>query len=199
MKPALVIALAAALAACAHQPNPLDQYEEVRPDVNVVPPDNAAAAQDPARVARGRYLVELLGCAVCHTDGALVGKPDPARTLAGSRIGIAYTNPLVNANPGVLYPPNLTPDTRTGLGRWSDEQVFRFIRTGLDPGGRRHLSVMPWPAFARMSEDDTRAIVAYLRTLAPIEHAVPAGVAEGTKAPAPFVHFGVYRSRGLGP
>ncbi|MEL7046278.1 MAG: hypothetical protein AAGL66_14880, partial [Pseudomonadota bacterium] len=52
---------------------------------------------------QGRYLVQLLGCASCHTDGALVGKPDPKLMLAGSSIGIAYTNPMVNDFP-VRFP-----------------------------------------------------------------------------------------------
>ena len=83
--------------------NPLDDYEAVEattildaPTVRSVDPANQAA------VNRGEYLVELLGCGACHTQGALVGEPDMSLSLAGSSIGIAYTSPFENERPGVV-------------------------------------------------------------------------------------------------
>jgi mono/diheme cytochrome c family protein len=187
------------LAGCAAN-DPLAGYEELRPTtVMEAPPpapDAGGAAYDPERVAHGRYLVELLGCGTCHTDGALIGEPRADRRLAGSGVGIAYSDPVREPHPGVVYPSNLTPDAATGLGRWSDEQLIRAIRGGVNRHGTASLLVMPWPAFSRMSDHDVRSIVAYLRSLPPVAHRVPEGARPGSPAPAPYVHFGVYRSAG---
>ncbi len=56
---------------------------------------------------------------------------------------------------------------------------------------------MPWQGYARISDEDAWAIVSYLRSLEPIEHQVPPAVPVGARARTPYVHFGVYRSRGL--
>jgi len=152
-------------------------------------------ATDPVRISRGKYLVELLGCGSCHTDGALTGLPDKERLLAGSHTGIAYSDPLQVKHPGVVYPSNLTPDGETGIGAWSDGEVMQMITSGIDRHGRRKLPVMPWPAYTRLSEEDASAIVSYLRSLRPVNHKVPANVKPGEKAPQPFVYFGVYRKR----
>ncbi len=187
------------LSACSTPHRPLDNYEEIKPDTAVAasPSDPHKASPADANVEHGQYLVELLGCAICHTDGALIGRTDLHKRLAGSRIGIAYSDPLIEANPGVVYPPNLTPDPETGLGAWSDDEMLKMIRTGIDRHGRLKLAVMPWPSYARLSDRDARDIVAYLRHLTPIQHRVPANVAPGEKATAPFVHFGVYRSKAM--
>ena len=147
------------------------------------------------QVKRGQYMVALLGCTSCHTDGALVGAPDSRRFLAGSDTGIAYSNPLKQKYPGVVYPANLTPDMETGLGAWTDEDILQMLRNGVTPDGRHTLSVMPWTAYSRLSDEDARAIVAYLRGLPPVHHKVPENVAPGQKATEPYVHFGVYQSR----
>jgi mono/diheme cytochrome c family protein len=119
---------AALLTACASEApyDPLQDYEELD-SASIVPAPRPAAQRvapaDRDAVERGAYLVELLGCGACHTDGALEGAPDTSRALAGSRTGIAYTNPLEHENPGVVYPPNITPDETTGIGLWSDTQI----------------------------------------------------------------------------
>ena len=184
-------------AACAGGGTPMDDYELQEPVtiMDAPAPAPGAGAQAPGLVARGQYLVELLGCGSCHTDGALIGEPRLDRRLAGSEVGIAYSNPLTKAHPGVVYPKNLTPDLKTGIGAWSEEDIVRVIRSGVDPGGRQHLSVMPWPAYGKLTDDDAFAIAAYLRALEPVEHAVPANVRPGQPAKSPFVHFGVYRAR----
>ena len=198
--PLAIIALAALvqLTACTTSYNPLDDYEELRPTTMVAAPDARTGESGLAsaeQVERGKYLVELMGCGTCHTHGALIGEPDMGLRLAGSGIGIAYSNPLAGPNPGVAYPSNLTPDPNTGLGGWNDQQIAAAIRHGEHRYGKRLLTVMPWPAFARLSDDDTLAIAAYLRSLPPTEHHVPENVAQGYKASDPFVYFGVYRNR----
>ncbi len=174
--------------------NLLDDFEPVENARVVAAPAPAQAADNPA-VQRGRYLVGLLGCGACHTDGALLGEPDPARALAGSRVGIAISDPLRAAHPAVVYPPNLTPDPRTGLGDWTLEQIATLLRSGMDRHGRRAIPVMPWQNYVRLTREDALAIASYLQNLAPVDHAVPAEVPEGTPAKTPFVHVGLYRRR----
>jgi len=196
--PLIGLSLGLVVAACATSYDPLDDYEELTPtrvmEAPAMHPDQAKA-QDPALLEHGRYLVELIGCPVCHTDGALVGEPKLDHWLAGSEIGIAYSNPLKYDNPGVVFPSNLTPDPKTGIGRWSDDAIVKAMREGLGRHGRGLIQVMPWLVYESISDADTRAIVAYLRSLPPIEHKVPDKVPPGSKTDEFFVHFGVYRSR----
>jgi mono/diheme cytochrome c family protein len=198
----IFIATVLVVAACAADDayNPLDHYDAVEamtvldaPTPTGVPPANQAA------VDRGEYLVELLGCGVCHTEGALIGEPDMRRSLAGSSIGIAYTSPFEDRNPGVVFAPNLTPDRDTGIGRWTDDEIKDAVRTGLGRHGPNRILVMPWQGYARITDDDAWAIVAYLRSLEPIENSVPVNVPQGRRTSETYVHFGIYRSRGLPP
>lgn len=195
----LLLILLAGLNGCstpAQQPG--QEFEALTPvTIMDAPLPNPAHehGRDAARVARGKYLVELLGCGSCHTDGALAGQPDYSLRLAGSHIGIAYSDPLRQKHPGVVYPSNLTPDRDTGLGKWTDAEIMQMITSGIDKHGRRQLAIMPWPAYARLNSEDAGAIIAYLRSLAPVAHRVPANVKPGEPAQQPFVYFGVYRKR----
>ncbi|MDX1499912.1 MAG: c-type cytochrome [Woeseiaceae bacterium] len=189
---------ALALAACAAPYDPLEDYEALETATVLEAPAVRPGSVAPAGrevAARGRYLVELLGCGACHTDGALEGSPDRERPLAGSRTGIAYTNPLEHRHPGVVYPPNITPDPETGIGSLSDQQIAIAIRAGVGRHGGRLIAVMPWQGYAKLTEADVTAIVAYLRSIDPIHNRVPAAVPPGTPARPPSVHFGVYRKR----
>lgn len=197
-KSPFTLALACCLAACASAPsqNPLEDFEQLEPATTLqAPPAEAGAEFSAEQVQRGRYLVGLLGCGSCHTNGALVGEPVAGQLLAGSDVGIAYSNPLAVANPGVVYPANITPDMETGIGAWSTAQIVAMLRTGMNDHSSQTLPVMPWPAYANILDEDAFAIAAYLKSLAPVRHRVPLNVRPGTPAPAPFVHFGVYRSR----
>ena len=149
MKKALIALFLLLIAACAAEEtyNPLDEYEELDPATVVGAPDARPGGVSPANrdmVERGQYLVQLLGCGACHTDGALIGAPDANRLLAGSRVGIAYTSPLEHRNPGVIYPANLTPDMETGIGGLSNEQIANAIRAGVGGHGTDRLETMPW-------------------------------------------------------
>lgn len=76
---------------------------------------------------------------------------------------------------GVTFASNLTPEPTTGLGEWSEELFIRTMRSGKHLGvGRQILPPMPWFNYAKLSDDDLKAIFAYLRTLKPIVNAVPA-------------------------
>lgn len=136
------------------------------------------AAADPI-VERGQYLVTIMDCGGCHTPGALEGKPDFSRPLAGSDIGFGGSAPMGAMTGGVVYPSNLTPDEETGLGAWKDEQVLHAIRHGARPDGRMLIPVMPWPSYNKLTDEDGRAIVAYLRSIQAVRHKVPANAAPG--------------------
>ncbi len=195
-----LIAAATLFAACAAERSfdPLADYEQL-PNTGLVeapkPVGGRFAPPDRDAIDRGRYLVVLLGCGACHTNGAFDGAPDPALALAGSQTGIAWSNPRETERPGIVYPPNITPDEKTGIGLWTDAQIADAIRAGVGRHGGRRLVTMPWRSYARLSDDDVEAIVAYLRSISPVEHRVPAEVPPGQKAVKPFVYFGVYRSR----
>lgn len=134
----------------------------------------------PRLVERGRYLVAIMDCGGCHTPGSLGGKPDGSRALAGSAIG--FGGPF-----GVVYPKNLTPDPETGLGAWTEAEIDRAIRKGQSRDGRPLVPIMPWPSYAVLSDADARALVAYLRSLAPIRFEVPKNVKPGEPPPAPYL------------
>lgn len=185
-----------ALAGCAATYDPLRDYEQRNPATQLDPPVAREQVQYPAdTVERGRYLVGLLGCGSCHTDGALVGTPDMSRLLAGSGTGIAYSNPLAVSNPGIVYPANLTPDVETGIGSWSAGEIIAMVKSGVDKHSGQTLPVMPWPSYAHLTEPDAEAIAAYLLSLPAVRHQVPDNVRPGQRATAPFVHFGVYQSK----
>lgn len=134
-----------------------------------------SAARDSAKIERGKYLVTIAGCHDCHTPGGLYGAPDESRTLAGSEVG--WQGPW-----GVSYGSNLTPDPETGLGRWSEADIVKTLRTGSRPDRTPLLPPMPWPNFARMTDEDLAAVAAYLKSLPPVKHRVPARVAPGGQA-----------------
>lgn len=154
----------------------------------------AAARHDTTpRVERGRYLVNLGGCADCHTPrrmGPNGPEPDLTRWLSGhSEEAQLPPPPALPPGPwfaitagltawsgpwGVTYAANLTPDEHTGLGIWSEDMFVQAMRTGKHMGsGRDILPPMPWQGLAGLSDDDLKAIYAYLRSLPAISNHVP--------------------------
>jgi mono/diheme cytochrome c family protein len=138
-----------------------------------------AGAQD--RIKRGEYLAAIMDCGGCHTPGALRGRPDPARALAGSDVG--FEIPRL----AIFYPPNLTPDRETGLGAWSEADIVRAVRTGERPDGRVLAPVMPWHSYAKLTDADAYALAAYLKSLKPIRNKAPAITGPSEKPTAPFL------------
>ena len=116
--------------------------------------------------AYGGYLAQHVGlCGECHTPRTgLRSEADRSRLFAG----MPHPPKDFPANPS-----NLTPDTATGIGGWSESDFIRTIRTGIDPRGNHLSPFMPSRQIARMSDDDLRAIFLYLRTLPPIHNVVP--------------------------
>ncbi len=126
----------------------------------------APALADDAQIARGKYLVTIAGCSDCHTPGALLGSPDMKRYLAGSDVGFSIPGQ------GVFVGNNLTPDADTGLGKWTAEQIVIAITAGKRPDGSQLSGVMPYASFAHLTDDDAKAIAAFLQSLPPVHNAI---------------------------
>jgi mono/diheme cytochrome c family protein len=142
----------------------------------------AASADAPsADVARGRHLVELMSCSVCHSPRDPKSKaPIPGNFSGG-------TNGRHEAGIGVYFAPNLTGDKATGLGAWTDDQIKDALLKGVRPDGRELATVMPWKAYQRyLRQDEAIAIVAFLRTLKPVRRKAPDPVGIGQKSPSPY-------------
>jgi mono/diheme cytochrome c family protein len=128
-------------------------------------------AATPARLERGRYLAEaVFGCFDCHTKHDLnrygappVGPAGQGGECVGEQQGF----------PGNVCMSNITPDRETGLGDWSDGEIIRAVREGVDKDGKALFPMMPFGEYRSMSDEDARALVVYLRSLPPVKNAVP--------------------------
>ena len=112
----------------------------------------------------------------------------PAGVIAPDKFGtVANNNFTAWVGPwGTSYTKNLTPDKTTGLGSWTEAMFIKALRTGKDQGeGRPILPPMPWPNYAQMTDDDLKAIWAFLQTLPPVQNAVPDPVPPPDAPPAP--------------
>jgi len=153
----------------------------------------AAQTVTHAAAARGEYLVKTIGCSDCHTPmkmGPAGPEPDVTRFLSGHPEQMGPLPPAKANGPwlwsgaatmtaftgpwGVSYAANLTPDQNTGLGIWTEQMFVTALRTGKHMGvSRPIMPPMPWPAFRNASDEDLKAIYAYLRTVKPIVNHVP--------------------------
>jgi mono/diheme cytochrome c family protein len=125
----------------------------------------AAANAQSALVKRGDYLVNgILTCGNCHTPKGPTGDI-MAKAFSG---GLSWDEP-----PFKVTAPNITPDKETGIGKWSDADIKHLLRTGLLPNGVHIAMVMPTGFYHIMTERDLDSVVAYLRTLKPINNKVP--------------------------
>ena len=73
---------------------------------------------------------------------------------------------------GTWRTPNITPDKGTGIGNWTDEQIIAAVREGVRPDGKKLYPIMPYMNYNVMTDDDAKALVAFLRTLKPVERTV---------------------------
>ncbi len=120
-----------------------------------------------ADAKRGQYLATIMDCGGCHTPGHLLGKPDKSRFVAGGDVG--FQIPEV----GIFYPPNLTPDEETGLGKWSKADIVKAVTKGERPDGRILAPIMPWHSYGRLTSQDADSLASYLKSLKPISNKVP--------------------------
>ena len=128
---------------------------------------NPASAD--ALLDRGKYLMEsIVACGNCHTPKGPDGRAIAGKELAG---GFAIDAPIFHA-----VAPNITPDPETGIGRWTDDQIIDAIRNGKRPDGSIIGPPMPIAFYRGMSDSDVRALVAYLRQVAPVANKVEKSV-----------------------
>jgi hypothetical protein len=147
-----------------------------------------------AQIARGKYLVDIMGCHDCHTPmkmgpkgpewdmtRALSGHPEEAvmppapalppgpwvATISGTFT--AFSGPF-----GTSFTRNLTPDKETGLGDWTVEEFIATMQTGRERGkGRPVLPPMPVQNLRALSDSDIRALFAYLQSIPAIKNRTP--------------------------
>lgn len=153
--------------------------------------NQVAAKQSP--VERGQYLVTTMMCNDCHTPwtmGPQGPAPDMKRMLQGHPaevtlsappagnqdwpVAFAGTNTAYAGPWGISYSANLTPDRETGTGAWTADEFIAALRTGRHQGrGRPILPPMPYPFISKLTDDDLRAIFAYLQSIPAIKNKVP--------------------------
>jgi mono/diheme cytochrome c family protein len=123
-----------------------------RPAIAAIDPA-APQSFDAALVKRGRALAATGNCSDCHT---LRG----AKAFAG---GLAVPTPF-----GTIYSSNITPDAETGIGRWPEAAFRRAMRAGVDRDGRHLYPTFPYDHFTNVTDEDDRALYAYLMTRQPV-------------------------------
>lgn len=135
------------------------------------PPSTEKIELTPERIARGEYVVHHVSdCLGCHSDGLLVYSV-PVKPGTEGQGGFVFDKNL--GFPGQVAAQNITPDPEYGLGRWTDGEIMRAIREGVDRNGDALFPMMPYEHLREMSDDDVKAVVAFLRTLKPIKRGVP--------------------------
>ena len=157
----------------------------------------AASTADAAKIARGKYLMTVGACNDCHSPKLDPQQhPDPKRPFSGR----PQTTQAPSQNPneihasldltawagpwGVSYGANLSPDPETGLAkRYTEASFIKTLRTGKKPEGEDLLPPMPWELYKVFSDDDIKAIWAYLQTIPAVKNNVKS--AAPAKAAAP--------------
>lgn len=120
------------------------------------PLDASALPQHTADLANGERLYNAAGCRSCHLPG-----PD----LQGVDAGIPAGGRPLKTPIGTLYPPNITPDPETGIGRWSDLDFVNAVQRGISPDGRHYIPAFPYTSYAHMRIEDVLDIRAYVASL----------------------------------
>jgi len=150
-----------------------------------------------SQVAWGKHIVAISGCNDCHTPKKMgpngvennmelelsgnpsdIPAPDLARKEIESKglvlIGGTFTSFV---GPwGISYAANITSDTATGIGSWTADQFIRVFKLGKykgSPGGRDLLPPMPWQGVGQMTDDELKAVFAYLKSTKPVFNEVP--------------------------
>jgi hypothetical protein len=134
------------------------------------PASQETVARTPERMARGRYLVEhVLDCNGCHTQRDWSRWGGPMRGARGAG-GDCLTGE--HGFPGRICGSNITMDRETGIGAWTDGEILRATREGVDREGEALFPLMPYTEYRALSEEDARAVLVYLRTFRPVRHAM---------------------------
>jgi hypothetical protein len=135
-------------------------------------PSTETIERTPERLARGTYLAEHVShCVKCHSgsDPDRYGQPPKAGQVGQG--GMVFDEK--SGVPGLVAAQNITPDPDYGIGKWSDGEVMRAFREGVDKNGDALFPMMPYSYYHSMSDEDARSVVVYLRSLPPVHHEVP--------------------------
>lgn len=125
---------------------------------------------DAAHIERGRYLANhVAACTDCHSTRDFSKLTGPMVAGTEGKGGEGFLREA--GFPGNFYAPNLTP---SHLGTWTDGEIYRAITTGVSRDGRALFPVMPYQYYGKMDTQDIYDIIAYVRSLKPIENVVPA-------------------------
>ena len=127
----------------------------VLPEPIPYPKVNYGTGEQAEQIKQGEYLVKLGDCISCHTRES--GEP-----FAGGR--------EINTPYGAIYSPNITPDKQTGIASWTEQDFFRAMRHGISPKGKYYYPVFPFYYFSLLTEQDLRAIKAYLDAVPAVVH-----------------------------
>ncbi|MDQ6843161.1 MAG: c-type cytochrome [Bacteroidota bacterium] len=157
--------------------------------------ENAIISND-SLIKRGEYLVAIMGCDDCHSPKSMTAQ-GPTVDNDHRLSGYPATRPIAKVSPeaqkngwilfggdltssvgpwGVSFSANITPDPKTGIGNWTEEQFKRAITQGKSKGlekSRDLLPPMPWRDFRNLHDEDIKAIYTYLLSLKPVENIVP--------------------------
>lgn len=144
----------------------------VLPDVG--PPPEIQVVKTAENIERGRYLANhVMVCMDCHSErdwSLFSGPPKPGTHGSGGEV---FDQRM--GFPGKFVARNITP---ARLSSWTDGEIFRAITSGVSKDGSALFNIMPYHHYGDLDEDDIRAVIAYLRTLDPIEHKVPESKAD---------------------
>ncbi|HMT11261.1 MAG TPA: cytochrome C [Ignavibacteria bacterium] len=123
----------------------------------------------PERIERGKFLANSFAfCIDCHSDRDINKFSMPVVPGTEGRGGMDF-----GEDAGFVPASNITPDKETGIGSWTDGEIFRAITSGVKPDGSFLAPMMPYPMFAQMDKEDLYAIIAYIKTLPAINNKVP--------------------------
>jgi mono/diheme cytochrome c family protein len=124
----------------------------------------------PARVQRGEYLAKhVTACLTCHAQPDWTRYAGPPQGPPGAGGDCLQGKGI----PGAICSANITPDKETGLGGWTDGEILRAMREGVDRDGKALFPLMPYEEYSRMSDEDARSIVAYLRSMPAVSYEAP--------------------------
>jgi len=130
--------------------------EQVATGLPTLDPAKFDSPEEYALAERGLYIFKTASCMYCHATNG----------MGGSKVN--------GLGAGTVWTANISQDTATGIGSWSDAEIARAIRSGVSADGRLlYWQGMPWDHFANLDEEDVRSLVVFLRQLPPVTHDVP--------------------------
>ena len=139
---------------------------------NVGKPEQISIERTPERIARGKYLANSVTvCIDCHSTRDWNQFSGPIIEGTEGKGGEVFDQKF--GFPGSFHARNITP---ASLSNWTDGEMLRAIASGVDKNGKALFPVMPHPNYGKLDREDLYSIIAYIRSLKPIEHQVPASV-----------------------